>query len=51
MPRVANLGELLKYWQDAIEGVWTLRYTPEEAMSRAERQINHAIIMQRENAP
>jgi multiple sugar transport system substrate-binding protein len=51
MPRVANLSELIQFWQDAVVSVWTKRSTPEEAMALAERQINRAIEMQRENAP
>ena len=51
MPRIARLSELLKFWLDGIESVWTLRATPEEAMAKAERQINRTIELQRENAP
>lgn len=43
LPRIARLSELQQYWYDACDSVWTLRATPAEAMSRAEKEINDAI--------
>jgi multiple sugar transport system substrate-binding protein len=52
MPRVANMHELMRFWLDATDSVWTLRATPAEAMRRAEAEINRAIAMQqREDGP
>jgi multiple sugar transport system substrate-binding protein len=52
MPRVANMHELMQFWLDATDSVWTLRATPAGAMRRAEAEINRAIAMQqREEGP
>jgi multiple sugar transport system substrate-binding protein len=51
MPRVANMHELMQFWLDATDSVFTLRATPAQAMRRAEAEINRAIAMhQREDA-
>ena len=51
MARVANLNELMRFWFDACDSVWTLRDTPQSAMQRAAREINHTLQMRREQAP
>jgi ABC-type glycerol-3-phosphate transport system substrate-binding protein len=42
-PRIPHLSELIKYWYDARESVWCGQATPEQAMSRADSQINRAL--------
>lgn len=43
LPRVPNMTELLQFWYDARDSVRAGLSTPEEAMLRAEKQINRAI--------
>ena len=42
-PVVPHLSELIQYWYDARQGVWTGNATPEQAMAKAQRQVDRAI--------
>jgi len=46
-PRVPHLNELMAHYWEGVSAVYALEATPEEAVARAEKEINRAIARQR----